>query len=177
MLAPSAISLIFTAPLMAFAVYRRVRGSFGRQPIRTKRMTVRVAIFAVVIGLMMLSGLQDIRLAEGALGGVVLGGALALALGLRLTRFETGGDGTDFYVPNPWMGGALTALLLGRLAWRFLMLAPAMAGGAAMAASGPAPGNSPLTMAIVGLTVGYYLVYYTGILIHHRRHQRELRAA
>ena len=177
MLAPSAISIIFTVPLMAFAVYRRVRGSFGRQPIRTKRMTVRVAIFAVVIGLMMLSGLQDIRLAEGALGGVVAGGALAIVLGLRLTRFEIGGDGADCYIPNPWMGGVLTALLLGRLAWRFLALAPAMANGTLAAAHGPAPGNSPLTMAIVGLTVGYYLAYYAGILLHHRRYKRALQAA
>jgi ABC-type Fe3+-siderophore transport system permease subunit len=171
MLAPSAVSLIFTVPLMAFAVYRRVRGSFGRQPIRTRRMTARVLIFALVIGLMMLSGLQDIRLAEGALGGVAAGAALAVLLGLRLTRFEIGGDGSDFYIPNPWVGAVLTALLLGRLAWRFLALAPAMA-GAAVAARGPAPGNSPLTMAIVGLTVGYYLAYYAGILVHHRRHRR-----
>ncbi|HEY4291776.1 DUF1453 domain-containing protein [Luteibacter sp.] len=177
MLASSAISLIFTVPLMAFAVYRRVRGSFGRQPIRTRRMTVRVVIFTLVIGLMMLSGLQDVRLAEGALGGVVAGAALAVLLGLRLTRFDIGGDGTDYYVPNPWMGGVLTALLLGRLAWRFLMLAPAMASGAVAAAHGPASGNSPLTMAIVGLTVGYYLAYYAGILIHHRRHKPALRAA
>ena len=177
MLAPSAVSIIFTVPLMAFAVYRRVRGSFGRQPIRTKRMTVRVAIFSVVIGLMMLSGLQDIRLAEGALGGAVAGGVLAIVLGLRLTRFEIGGDGTDCYVPNPGMGGVLTALLLGRLAWRFLALAPALAGGDLAAAHGPAPGNSPLTMAIVGLTVGYYLAYYAGILLHHRRYKRALQAA
>jgi hypothetical protein len=176
MLAPSAVSFAFTVPLMAFAVYRRVRGSFGRQPIRTKRMTVRVAIFAVLIGLMMLSGLEDIRLAEGVLAGVAAGAALALMLGLRLTRFEVGGQGADCYVPNPWMGGALTALLVGRLAWRFLVLAPAMAGGA-VATHGPGLGNSPLTMAIVGLTVGYYLAYYAGILVHHRRYKRALQAA
>jgi hypothetical protein len=32
-------------------------------------------------------------------------------------------------------------------------------------------------MAIVGLTVGYYLVYYAGILLHHRRYKRALQAA
>jgi len=176
MLAPSAIPLI-VAPLMAFAIYRRVRGSFGRQPIRTKRMTVRVVMFAVIVGLMMLSGLQDIRLAEGALGGAAIGASLALLVGLRLTRFEQGTDGTDFYIPNPWVGGVLSALLLGRLAWRFLVLAPAFASGTAAAAPGPAPGNSPLTMLVVGLTVGYYLAYYAGVLIHHRRHKRQWQAA
>lgn len=171
MLAPSALPLL-VAPLMAFAVYRRVRGSFGRQPIRTTRMKVRIGIFAVVIGLAMLSGLQDIRLAEGVLGGALTGAALATFVGLRLTRFEAGAGGTDFYIPNPWMGGALTALLVGRLAWRFLMFAPALAGGTVAAAHGPAPGNSPLTMAVIGLTLGYYLAYYAGILVHHRRFLR-----
>jgi len=171
MIAPSAIPLLF-APLMAFAVYRRVRGSFGRQPIRTTKMKVRIGIFAVVIALAMTSGLQGIRLAEGVLGGAVLGAGLATFLGLRLTRFEAG-EGHDFYIPNPWVGGALTALLLGRLAWRFIVLAPAMAGGAA-AAQVPAAGNSPLTMAVVGLTLGYYLAYYAGILVHHRRFVRQM---
>lgn len=175
MFAPSAIPLL-VAPLMAFAVYRRVRGSFGRQPIRTRKMKVRIGIFAVVIALSMLSGLQDIRMAEGVLGGAVLGAGLAVALGLRLTRFEVGSEGGDFYIPNPWVGGALSALLLGRLAWRFFAMLPAMAGGA-VAAQGPAPGNSPLTMAVVGLTLGYYLAYYTGILVHHRRFQRALARA
>lgn len=176
MLAPSAIPLI-VAPLMAFAVYRRVRGSFGPQPIRTKRMTVRIVMFSVIVCLMMLSGLQDIRLAEGALGGAVLGAGLAVAVGLRLTRFESGADGTDYFVPNPWVGGVLTALLLGRMAWRFLVLAPAFAGSAPVAAHTPAPGNSPLTMLVIGLTVGYYLAYTVGILMHHRRHKRQLQMA
>lgn len=156
--------------LIAFAVYRRVRGSFGRQPIRTKRMTSRVVFFALIACLMMTSGLQDVRLAEGALGGLILGGALGL-VGLRLTRFElTGTD--DVYIPNPWIGAALTALLLGRMAWRFLVLAPVAEGGAPLAAHTPAAGNSPLTMLVVGLTIGYYMAYYTGILMHHRRFKR-----
>ena len=174
MLAPTAIPFI-VAPLMIFAVYRRVRGSFGPQLIRRRRLMTRVSMLAVIVGLMMLSGLQDIRLAEGALGGAVLGAGLAIVLGLRLTRFETGADGADYFVPNPWVGGVLTALLLGRMAWRFLALAPALAAGAAP--HGPAPGNSPLTMLVVGLTVGYYMAYSAGILFHHRQLKRQLQAA
>jgi hypothetical protein len=176
MLAPNAIPLI-VAPLMVFAVYRRVRGSFGPQLIRPRRLTTRIALFSAIVGLMMLSGLQDIRLAEGALGGAVLGASLAILVGLRLTRFETAADGADYFVPNPWIGGVLTALLLGRMAWRFLALAPALATGAAASAQGPAPGNSPLTMLVVGLTVGYYLAYSAGVLLHHRQLKRQLQAA
>ena len=176
MLAPTIVPFI-VAPLMALAVYRRVRGSFGRQPIRTKRMSVRVGIFAVIACLTLTSGLQDIRLAEGALGGLIVGAGLAL-VGLRLTRFESNAGGADFYVPNPWIGAALTALLLGRMAWRFLVLAPMFSQGAdAVPAHTPAPGNSPLTMLVIGLTIGYYMAYYAGVLFHHRRHKRLAQAA
>lgn len=161
---------------IAFAVYRRVRSSFGRQPIRTRRMTIRVAIFALLACLALTSVLQDVRMGEGALAGLLVGGALAAFLGLRLTRFEIGVGQTDCYIPNPWIGAALTALLLGRLAWRFLVVLPAMHADAA-AAHGPAMGNSPLTMLVVGLTVGYYMTYYAGILLHHRRFKRGLAMA
>jgi hypothetical protein len=29
--------------------------------------------------------------------------------------------------------------------------------------------RSPLTMAMLGLLLGYYIAYYAGLLIHHRR--------
>jgi hypothetical protein len=175
MLAPTVVPFI-VAPLMAFAVYRRVRGSFGRQRIRTRATTIRIAILSLLAIFAMTSGLMDVRLAEGVVGGLVLGGGLAL-VGLRLTRFESGADGTDFYVPNPWVGGALTALLVGRLAWRFLVLSPVVADGGAAAAHTAPPGYSPLTMAVVGLTLGYYIAYYAGILVRHRRHKQALQAA
>jgi len=166
---------LFVGLLMAFAIYRRVRGSFGRQPIRTKRMTGRVVFFGLIACLIMSSGLQDVRLAEGAMGGLIVGAALGL-VGLRLTRFEMAPEG-DVYIPNPWIGAGLTALLLGRLAWRFVVLAPVVGGGTPMGAHSPAPGNSPLTMLVVGLTIGYYMAYYIGILVHHRRYKREAQAA
>nr|WP_245889748.1 DUF1453 domain-containing protein [Fulvimonas soli] len=158
------------APLMALVVWRRVRSQFGRQPVRRKRMLARIVVFGAIGALLALSGFRDLRLLEGLLGGVLAGAALGL-LGLRLTRFERGADGADVYLPNPWVGGVLTALLVARLAWRFMVMMPAAAGSAA-AASAPPLGNSPLTLLVFGLLVGYYLCYFTGLLIHHRRFQR-----
>ena len=87
-MSPHLMSYAIIVPLMALMVWRRISRQFGRQPIRRKRMTARIVIFAVIGGLLMLGGLHDIRLAEGVLGGAVIGAALGL-LGLRLTRFET----------------------------------------------------------------------------------------
>jgi len=158
-------------PLMAFAIWRRVRGMFGRQPVRRSRMIGRIAVLGVVGALIALGGLHNVRLLEGLLGGALAGAALAV-VGLRLTRFERDAAGNDLYLPNPYIGGLLTVLLVGRLAWRFLVTMPQLQ-DPAMAHSAPAMGNSPLTLAIFGLTIGYYICYFAGLLIHHRRFERE----
>ncbi len=165
-------------PLLALIVWRRVSRTFGRQPIRRKRMIARIGMFVVIGGLLSLSGLHHMALAEGLFGGVLIGGAIGL-VGLRLTRFETDPVKGDCYVPNPWIGALLTVLLLGRLAWRLLVVLPQMQQASAVAMQGsgapmPPTGytSSPLTMLVIGLLVGYYIVYFSGLLIHHRRFQR-----
>ena len=162
-------------PVMAFAVWRRVRRSFGRQPIQRKRMMGRIAFFIVLGALIVAGGLHNLRLVEGLLGGALAGAALG-TVGLRLTRFERDAGGADLYIPNAWIGGMLTALLVARLAWRFMVLMPQMQ-DPAMTHSAPAMGNSPLTMAILGLMIGYYICYYAGLLVHHRRFERAQAAA
>jgi hypothetical protein len=167
------LNYLVAVPFIAWMMWRRISRQFGRQPIRRKRMVFRVAIFAVVGGLLMLSGLHRLALAEGALGGMLIGGAIGL-LGLKLTRFEIDPVRGDCYVPNSWIGALLTALLLGRLAWRVAFIgAPIPPGvedpmGHAMATHSA----SPLTMLVVGVLVGYYLMYCSGLLVHHRRFQR-----
>ncbi|TBR36554.1 MULTISPECIES: DUF1453 domain-containing protein [Dyella] len=161
---------VIMAPLMALAIYRRVRGSFGMQPIRRKRMMGRVVMFFIVACLSATAGLYNIRLLEGLLGGLALGGGLGL-LGLKLTTFGRNAAGEDIYLPNPWIGAGLTVLLVGRLAWRFLYVMPQMQ-DPAIAAHAPPMGNSALTFVVIGLTFGYYIAYFIGLLIHHRRFQR-----
>lgn len=158
-------------PLLAWVVWRRVSRQFGRQPIQRKRMIFRIVMFSLIGCVFALAGLHRIELAEGLLGGVVGGAALGLA-GLRLTRFEADPVKGDCYVPNPWIGALLTVLLLGRLAWRLLTLMQAPQGAAAVSGVPPLAYASPLTMLMIGLLVGYYVVYFSGLLIHHRRFQQ-----
>lgn len=169
------MNYVIIVPLVALMIWRRISRNFGRQPIQRKRMIGRIAVFAVIGALLMLAGLHDIRLAEGLLGGVAIGAALGFA-GLRLTRFETDPVKGDCYVPNPWIGAVLTALLLGRLVWRFMVLAPQTTTPAAAAPSGMDPSMgyqaSPLTLLMIGLLVGYYIVYFAGLLVHHKRYQQ-----
>ena len=166
-------SYLIMLPLLALIVWRRVSRQFGRQPIRRKRMIARIVIFAIIGGLLALSGFHHLALAEGLLGGVLIGAAIGL-VGLRLTRFEVDAVKGDCYVPNPWIGALLTVLLLGRLAWRLMVIWPQMqhAQAAAYAGTSMQPmgyASSPLTMLVIGLLVGYYIAYYSGVLAHHRR--------
>jgi MFS family permease len=171
-------SYLIMLPLLALIVWRRVSRTFGRQPIRRKRMIARIVIFTIIGSLLALSGFHHLALAEGLFGGVLIGGAIGL-VGLQLTRFEVDPVKGDCYVPNPWIGALLTALLLGRLAWRLLVVYPQMQHAEAIASSGAGMqiypmgyASSPLTMLVIGLLVGYYIAYYSGVLVHHRRFLR-----
>ena len=74
--------------------------------------------------------------------------------------------GGIFYTPNGYIGAVLSALLLGRLAYRFQVLYPAMQAAQADDANPFAAfQRSPLTFALFGVVIGYYLAYYVGLLM------------
>lgn len=147
--------------IVVFVLYRRLRTHFGRQPIRLGRMRIRIVIMSCIAALLAVNSISMPRLLEGLLAGLIGGGLLAVA-GLRLTRYQRS-EGVTYYTPNPWIGGALSLLLVGRLVWRFMIAVPA-AVHHATPAHGPVLGNSPLTLAVLGLTLGYHAVYYFGII-------------
>ncbi len=95
-----------------------------------------------------------------------LAGGVALALpGLKLTRFETTPQGR-FYTPHGGIGLALSALLIGRLAYRFVVIWPELQAAHGAGADPFASfQRSPLTLAMFALLIGYYVVYNAGVLI------------
>lgn len=169
---PAVMTWAVGAPLAALIVYRRVRRNFGRQLLRPGLLAGRSLFLAIVAGFLLLAGLaggDGVSLAGwGVLAGLVAGGLLGW-IGVRMTGFETVA-GQHWYTPHPGIGLALTALMLGRLAYRFFAV---RATAAAVTASDPSVlGNlqrSPLTLAIAGLLLGYYLVYNVGLLRMARR--------
>jgi hypothetical protein len=167
---PQTLAPFALVPVLAFVVWRRLRGTFGRQPIRRGRMLARVLFFAVFGALALLANARHPALTEGLIAGVAGGVLLGLA-GLRLTRFERRPDGSDGYVPNPWIAAALAVLLLGRIAWRLTVELPQLEPTAATGSMNGL-GSSPLTLALFGMLVGYYIAYFSGLLVHHRRFQR-----
>lgn len=164
-MSPNLIAPIVIAPLIVWRLYYRMRRSFGRQPIRPKRMWARVGFLVLVSLLVASEGFINPRLAAG-LGIGLVGGVVLGIVALRLTRFEIDGK-NDCYFPNLWIGLGLTALFIGRLLYRFMEIWPEISHGAT---GGTRQWQrSPLTLAILGLLLGYYIAYYVGLLVHHRR--------
>jgi hypothetical protein len=151
-------------PFIAWRVYMRARRNIGRQPFRPTRLKVSIGIFSVltlVFGVVILSHLPALA---GMAGGLVL--SLPLAWwGLHLTKFEDTPQG-KFYTPNTAIGLTVTALLIGRILYRVLVVAAAPE---LQTAAAPLPFQSPLTFFLFGLSAGYYIAYQTGVLIRSHR--------
>jgi hypothetical protein len=164
---PHVITPILFAALIVWGIYRRLRRTFGRQRIDTRRIPVRIGILAIVGALAAVSIVHDVRTLEGLIAGIACGAALAHT-GLRYTKFEVTSEGS-FYTPHTYIGVAVSALFLGRLLYRFLYLS--------FGAHGLDPANhnlalayqnSPLTAGMFGALISYYVLFYLGVLLKGR---------
>jgi hypothetical protein len=162
---PKLITPILVAALLIFGIYRRVRRSFGRQTVNVARMWFRIGVL-IFVGVLFAVGAihDDPATLGGLLGGVVCGAGLAY-LGLRHTQFEVSAQGR-FYTPHTYIGIFVTVVFLGRLLYR---LQPLYLGIQATPqppahAFADAYQKSPLTLAIFGMLISYYVIFYLGVL-------------
>ncbi len=165
---PKSITPLLIFALIIFGVYRRMRRTFGRQTVNVPRMWVRVLILIAVGALISYAAVRNLNTLEALAGGVACGAALAF-LGLRHTQFEVTSEGR-FYTPHTYIGLLVTALFLGRLAYRYIAM---FAAGPASMSTGPANpmaayANNPWTAATVGILFTYYILYYVGVLLKSR---------
>jgi hypothetical protein len=152
------------ALLVALMVYRRFRRNFGRQPLRTTLMTVRTAILIVLAAVLAPVALRGIAYAAAAAAGAAAGVSLAL-WGASRTRFVRDG-GRLFYIPHTYTGIAVSALVLGRLAYRFVSIYPS---GEAAPGAPSAMVQTPLTLGLFFVLIGYYVCYYGRVIWKSKR--------
>jgi hypothetical protein len=154
---------VLMGAIIAFAIYRRVRRNIGRQPVQPARMRTRMLMLLVIGALFAFGATRDVDLL-GALFAGIAGGALLGWFGLQHTKFENTAQG-NFYTPHTYIGAAVSLLLLARIAYRFVVIYPSMQ-AATQADQNPfaAFQRSPLTLAIFGVLIGYYVFYYAGVL-------------
>jgi len=165
----SQIGPFLFAILVVFAVYRRLRRSFGRQLLRPTRLTIRVVLFTVIVFALMPLALRS----QQYLGAEIVGAALGIGLGIwgaQRTRFVMVGERLH-YVPHTYTGIAVSLLFLGRLVYRIVQVYSVAhpAHGAYPAVPSQAMGpasmvSSPLTVGVFYVLAGYYLYYYGWVL-------------
>jgi hypothetical protein len=167
------------AALVIFAIYRRLRRSFGRQPLRPGRMTARIVLLAIVACALLPLALRSGQFLAAILAGAGLGVALGL-WGAERTRFVMYRDKLH-YVPHTYTGIAVSLLFLGRVVFRFVQVyaslhaahgAHATVINAADSANDFAPAGmvrSPMTVGIFFVLMGYYVCYYGLVLWKSKR--------
>lgn len=162
--APQGLILLPFAALIVYRLYRRYRSHIGPQKVQPRRMTLRIVILGLAAALLLLSPVgNDARLEM--LAAMALGSGLAW-YALRLTRFQRR-DTERYYIPNLYIGLAVTSLLVLRVVYRIVTVYPQMqqAGAASPGALPFAARYTPLTLATFGLVLGYYAVYYWGVIV------------
>jgi uncharacterized membrane protein YGL010W len=158
--APTSLTPVLATAGIGWLYYRRIRRQFGRQPYQPRRAMFRTGLLAVVCCVLLVLAFVLPHVALAIMAGLAIGVALGL-LALRHTAIEAV-DGARWYTPNPWIGGALSLLLVGRLAWRY-------GHGAFAAGSAQAAQNlSPLTLGIAATLVGFYVVNGVGLALRMR---------
>lgn len=164
---PKLITPIVIGAAVVLAILRRARRSFGRQRVQEARMVFRIVILTLVGGLIVATGVTHNPQALGAmLIGAACGAGLAW-LGLRHTRFEVTAEGR-FYTPHTYIGLAVMALFLGRLLYRLIYLYSTGAAAGADPNLAATYQRNPLTLGIFAVLIGYYVLFYAGVLIKTR---------
>lgn len=170
---PSAIYIVIIIAFMGWALYRRGRRMVGRQKVKVRPLITRAIIYLVIGVLVGAAIINRLVSLEDALLGLAIG-LLAAWVGLRLTTFEHTGEGV-FYKPNTYIGLGILALFIARIIYRFAVMLPQMQQVQQSASGNPFAvyGNSPLSLILLFMLIGYYLFYNLAVL----RQARALRAA
>ncbi|MBC7454614.1 MAG: hypothetical protein H7335_13085 [Massilia sp.] len=148
--------MLALAPFILWRVYNRVQRLTVRQKSHLWRHWCGVTLLPVglaVMGLMLLAKVA----ALGALCGGAAAGAILGAVALRRTGFERV-DADYFYTPYAPIGLLVAMIFVARLLYRVFQMASA--GVEKMSGMD----GSPMTMLIMGVVAGYYLVYTGGLL-------------
>ena len=145
------------AAAVGFLVYRRLRRNFGQQRWQPRRMWLRLVLVSVVAVVVLAAGFTQPHGAWAVPLALLIGAALGV-LGLRRTHAHWQ-QGQRMYTPDAWIGAALSLLLIGRLAWRWVEIE---------AARPPSASAHLATLVLAALLFGYSIAYSGGLILRMR---------
>jgi ABC-type uncharacterized transport system permease subunit len=155
------------ALLAVLLIYRRLRRNFGIQPLQPVRMWIRIGILVLLACALLPAALMSAQVLLADLAGLAAGVALGV-WGARHTRYERR-DAKLYYIPHTYSGIAVSLLLVGRLVYRMAVLYSLNRGAATDAEtlreiSSPKMFQSPLTVGLLCVVIGYYVCYLGWVL-------------
>ena len=154
--------LVFLAllPLVVWRLYTRTRRLIGRQRSVAWRHWSAALGFPSLILLLAGTGVLVNPQSVVGLGAGIAAGAVLAIINMYLTKFENTSEGM-FYTPSAYIGFALMLLFVGRIVYRLFML---FTQGMPLSNPDMNDVSSPLTMALIGLFIGYFAGFGLGIL-------------
>ena len=150
------IVMLALAPLLMYRVYKRVHRLTVRQKSRMWRHWCSVTIFPLVLAVLVATMPMQTMVLAVLAGGLAVGAMLGF-VGLRRTGFDHVGS-DYFYTPYAPIGLVVGMLFIARVLYRIYEVVTL---GVEQT---PNLGNSPLTMSILGIMAGYYVVFGSGLL-------------
>ncbi|HSN16724.1 MAG TPA: hypothetical protein VLV87_00825 [Gammaproteobacteria bacterium] len=164
------IGSLMTIGVVLLILYRRVRRNFGRQRLNRGYMIFRMVLLCVLGALLLIPTFFS----REVLVMTLIGGAIGLGLAIwaaKHTRFLKE-DGVLYYIPHSYTGIVVTALFVGRLMYRVVVLSQSGYSVATMDTH-MGPGDlggmggiyhNPVTRLIFFVLIGYYVYYYWFVL-------------
>ncbi len=150
------IVMMALAPLLMYRIYKRVHRLTVRQKSRVWRHWCAVTLFPLVLVALVLTLPMDQMVLAVLAGGVAVGAGLGF-VALRRTGFDHVGS-DYFYTPYAPIGLIVAMLFIARVLYRIYEVITLGAQHT------PNLGHSPMTMSILGVMAGYYVVYGGGLL-------------
>lgn len=159
--------------LLAFVLWRRGRRMIGRQRFSERRTRMRSILFLIFTALLawiyVRHGYPAVFYLSLVVGFVV--GAIIAAFALRFTRMGRDERGV-WYTPNIYLGTGLIVLLVGRYVYEYFVILPRVQERMQTAAQGVQHTPvlyHPVLYGLLFVVLGYYVVYYGGLLYKVKR--------
>lgn len=163
------VSALIPAVFVLFIMYRRVRRNFGKQKLKRGYLIFRMVLLCIVGILMLIPTFFSQELAVVTIIGAGIGVGLAI-WAAKHTRFLNQ-DGILYYLPHSYTGMIVTALFVGRIAYRVFVMAqphtvvttdwnPGMSDFGGFSSIY----HNPVTRLVFFILIGYYVYYYWYVL-------------
>jgi hypothetical protein len=150
-------ALWFFVPIFAVRVTFRIRRFLSYQPLVVLRELSGSAILVLGVIAITIAAAEERSSVLSLAAGIATGAAIGVC-SCRVARFDRRSDGL-YFQPSPYLGSALSALLLGRITWR-LLAGPVDVGGWTPAEFV----RNPSTLFLFGLFASHHLTFAFGLL-------------